>query len=390
MAPGRRIQASDPKQCATPWPSEGSRRRCGLESSSGAKMVAGRQFLARSMHASQNGNGGPFVVLDCAAHAGDALDLLLFGSRAAIEWIRMPDNQQPATRGDQRNPLLAARSRTSSSACRPASHECYATARPGSQGSGRRVSLDVRPVAGVEPGFQRLPGDCRVMRRPGSHGLPMIGIEIPPLRQRREDIPAIARELLRDICAINHLPSKTLSRPALALLAALPWHGNVSELRAAARGYRQRICARPHHRARRRRGAAALNGSSPVPRRSDSEEGARADSSASTSPPRSNITTAASVTPRMRLGLRRTNLYQEDPVVADRSEAPSTVSIRSITSMHVLHVVGARPNLMKAAPVHRALAERGVAPGHRAHRSALRPGHVGRHSQGTRTCRRRT
>jgi DNA-binding NtrC family response regulator len=55
---------------------------------------------------------------------------------------------------------------------------------------------------------------------------------MPPLRQRREDIPAIARDLLRDICALKQRPPLSLSRPALALLAALPWHGNIIELRA--------------------------------------------------------------------------------------------------------------------------------------------------------------
>src|SRR5262249_59972751 len=55
--------------------------------------------------------------------------------------------------------------------------------------------------------------------------------EWPPLRRRREDIPAIANYFLRDICAGRKLPLKTLSHAALSLIVALPWRSNAPELR---------------------------------------------------------------------------------------------------------------------------------------------------------------
>jgi two-component system nitrogen regulation response regulator NtrX len=55
---------------------------------------------------------------------------------------------------------------------------------------------------------------------------------MPPLRQRREDIPALANYFVRDICASLGVPVKTLSRSALSLVTALPWRGNAAELRA--------------------------------------------------------------------------------------------------------------------------------------------------------------
>jgi len=55
---------------------------------------------------------------------------------------------------------------------------------------------------------------------------------MPPLRNRREDIPAIANYFLRNICAAQRLTPKTFSRSGLALLAALPWRGNGPELEA--------------------------------------------------------------------------------------------------------------------------------------------------------------
>ena len=55
---------------------------------------------------------------------------------------------------------------------------------------------------------------------------------MPPLRNRREDIPALANYFVREICASLGVPPKTLSRPALSLHSALPWRGNATEMRA--------------------------------------------------------------------------------------------------------------------------------------------------------------
>ena len=57
-------------------------------------------------------------------------------------------------------------------------------------------------------------------------------IEAPPLRQRREDIPALVRHLLADICTEQGISPKKASRQAAELLSALPWRGNARELRA--------------------------------------------------------------------------------------------------------------------------------------------------------------
>ena len=97
--------------------------------------------------------------------------------------------------------------------------------------TGETIGVDIRPMAGVEPGFESAVQEGRVREELGRR-LSAICIDMPPLRNRREDIPALANYLLRDICASIRVPPKTLSRPALALISALPWRGNVRELRA--------------------------------------------------------------------------------------------------------------------------------------------------------------
>ena len=55
---------------------------------------------------------------------------------------------------------------------------------------------------------------------------------MPALRQRREDIPVLATHFLKDLCRKNGQPVKSLTRPALTMLSALPWRGNAPELKA--------------------------------------------------------------------------------------------------------------------------------------------------------------
>jgi DNA-binding NtrC family response regulator len=57
-------------------------------------------------------------------------------------------------------------------------------------------------------------------------------VTVPPLRARRDDIPDLVRTLVADLCVAAAVEPKAVSRQATDLLAALPWRGNVTELRA--------------------------------------------------------------------------------------------------------------------------------------------------------------
>ena len=96
--------------------------------------------------------------------------------------------------------------------------------------TGETAGFDVRPMAGVDPAFDTAVQDGRV-REDLFRRLSVIRIDMPALRNRREDIPALANYFLREICAGLRVPPKTLSRSALSLLSALPWRGNAAELR---------------------------------------------------------------------------------------------------------------------------------------------------------------
>jgi DNA-binding NtrC family response regulator len=97
------------------------------------------------------------------------------------------------------------------------------------------MRFDVRMMAGVDASVDAAVQDGRI-RSDLFKRLSAIRIDMPPLRSRREDIPALANYFLREICGSRRLPPKALSRPALSLIAALPWHGNAIELHAMLEG----------------------------------------------------------------------------------------------------------------------------------------------------------
>jgi two-component system nitrogen regulation response regulator NtrX len=57
-------------------------------------------------------------------------------------------------------------------------------------------------------------------------------IQVPPLRERREDIPALAVVLLTEVCAETGSPVRSIDEAAMSLLCAFPWRGNAPELRS--------------------------------------------------------------------------------------------------------------------------------------------------------------
>jgi two-component system, NtrC family, nitrogen regulation response regulator NtrX len=91
-------------------------------------------------------------------------------------------------------------------------------------------AVSVRAIATID-----LPaGDERVLLELRKR-LGQSTISVPPLRERREDIPALVRYILRDFCASQSIPAKSASTQAMQLLTALPWQGNIKELRGLLR-----------------------------------------------------------------------------------------------------------------------------------------------------------
>lgn len=99
-----------------------------------------------------------------------------------------------------------------------------------SLGSNHMTRVDVRIIAATSCDLKTLVEQGR-FRADLYYRLNVIPIRLPPLRERREDIGALAEHLLERIAEETGTPPKELSPDALAALAALPWPGNIRELR---------------------------------------------------------------------------------------------------------------------------------------------------------------
>jgi DNA-binding NtrC family response regulator len=188
----------------------------------------GRRVIAEIIHA-MDARSGPFVSVDCAAHEGASLEGLLFGAENGghgdLETVAASSRLAAASGGTLHLAnITEAPARVQHRLARV--FRDREAARP----DGVVVPVDVRPMASADPEFDAAVGDGRV-RADLYQRLATIDINVPPLRKRREDIPALARHFVDQICAAQGVARRALSRSAVALVAALPWHGNATELR---------------------------------------------------------------------------------------------------------------------------------------------------------------
>jgi two-component system NtrC family response regulator len=96
-------------------------------------------------------------------------------------------------------------------------------------GGTRTVRVDVRVIAATNRDLEAMVARGE-FRDDLYYRLNVVSIEVPPLRERREDIPALADHFLRRFAAEGQAPVKALSREAMDLLVKYHYPGNVREL----------------------------------------------------------------------------------------------------------------------------------------------------------------
>ena len=193
----------------------------------------GKELVARALHRHSPRAAKPFIALNTSAFTADLLESELFGHEkgaftGATELRRGRFEQADGGTlfldeiGDMSPQLQTRLLRVL------AEGEFY---RVGGQ---LPVKVDVRVIAATH---QDLEGRVRegLFREDLLHRLNVIRIEVPPLRQRREDIPELLQHYL-DVAAMElGVAPKTLTEEARASLAAFDWPGNVRQLVNACR-----------------------------------------------------------------------------------------------------------------------------------------------------------
>jgi DNA-binding NtrC family response regulator len=99
-------------------------------------------------------------------------------------------------------------------------------------GTSRPIKINARVIAATNV-------DLREMVKEGTfredlyYRLNVVRVELPALRQRQEDIPALARHFVQQSCELNGVSPKTLSQSALRCLMEYAWPGNIRHLQNA-------------------------------------------------------------------------------------------------------------------------------------------------------------
>ncbi len=96
-------------------------------------------------------------------------------------------------------------------------------------GDNREVDIDVRVLAATNQDLQRRVRDG-LFREDFYYRINVIHLHVPPLRERREDIPELARHFVARACARLGTETKLIHRDAMSVLEHWPWPGNVREL----------------------------------------------------------------------------------------------------------------------------------------------------------------
>jgi two-component system, NtrC family, nitrogen regulation response regulator NtrX len=97
-------------------------------------------------------------------------------------------------------------------------------------GGNRQIVVDVRVIAATNKNLTEAI-KAGVFREDLYHRLTVIPIVVPPLRERRDDIPLLAVAFASEFCARNGMPQKRFGEETLRSLQAMDWSGNVRELR---------------------------------------------------------------------------------------------------------------------------------------------------------------
>ena len=187
---------------------------------------AGKEVVARMIHARSRRAEGPFVVMNCAILAPEKFEAELFGVEAGPEAPRKLGVLERAHGGtlllDEVSELPL---EMQSKIARVLQDQSFERA-----GGTTRVKVDIRVLATTA---KDLPAEITEgrFREDLYYRLAVVPLRVPALKERREDIPALANHFLSHAAEISGLPARTLASDAVAALQAHDWPGNVRQLR---------------------------------------------------------------------------------------------------------------------------------------------------------------
>ncbi|HTM20259.1 MAG TPA: sigma-54 dependent transcriptional regulator [Kofleriaceae bacterium] len=189
----------------------------------------GKELIARALHRLGPRRDGPFVPINCATLAEPILESELFGHErgAFTSADRAKEGVMESADGGtlfldevhEMGPAVQAK------LLRALERREFRRV-----GGTRKISVDVNVIAACNQDLEQYVGAGR-FREDLYYRLKVVAVTVPPLRERGEAIPVLARRFLDDLAGHIGLPPKRLSADALAALQRHRWPGNIRELR---------------------------------------------------------------------------------------------------------------------------------------------------------------
>ncbi len=190
---------------------------------------AGKEVVARMLHAHSRRADQPFVVVNCAAMAPERMESELFGveaSRASGEEGRKIGLLEQAHNGtllfDEIGDMPL---ETQGKIVRVLQDQTFQPV-----GGQRKIQVDVRVVATTTRDLQQEIADGQ-FREDLFYRLSVVPLEVPDLAERREDIPKLADHFIRRSAETGGMPTRRIGPDAMSALQAHDWPGNVRQLR---------------------------------------------------------------------------------------------------------------------------------------------------------------
>jgi len=191
----------------------------------------GKELVARAIHSSSHREDKPFVAVNCAGLTESLLSSQLFGHKRGAFTGAIEDHQgllEAANGGTLLLDEIGDIPMTVQNQLLRVLQEREIVR----LGESRPRKIDVRVLAATHKSLSDEAAQGR-FRSDLFYRIRVARISLPPLRDRREDIPLLTASFLAQFSAASGKRMTEVSRDALRLLAAHPWPGNVRELRSA-------------------------------------------------------------------------------------------------------------------------------------------------------------
>ena len=190
---------------------------------------SGKEVVARMVHARSRRADGPFVALNCATLAPARFEEELFGVETGPDPMAQPRRAGVLERAHGGTLLLDEVSdmplETQGKIVRALQDQAFERL-----GGSQRVRVDVRVLAITNKDLQAEIAAGR-FREDLYYRLAVVPLRTPALRERREDVPLLARHFLTRSAETAGMQGRDLSTDALTALQAYDWPGNVRQLR---------------------------------------------------------------------------------------------------------------------------------------------------------------